>query len=524
MMTPSPSLKGIILALSELLGSAAQLARRLDVSDKIVREWLRKSDAELEKISTANKEKILGLAREKGIDFPPPVHENPHLWDPSKSYDENLERPALQLATPPLSFQHLGTELLGFPLASPFGPSASVLTADSSRIAILAKTGNSVLTYKTVRAHQKHAHASPNILFCDHRASDLDPELPEFPPFAVGIDEAGYQARFGMMNRFGMPSLHPESWQADFRRAKSLLDEGQVLILSVVGTAQREAPEEALVEDFGDVVSKAVSAGADIIELNLSCPNCSGPESTVFESPRLARKICEIARQRAGAVPLIAKIGFLVPRQLEEFVVNVAASVNGISAINTVPVKSFRDGLDCPEAAFGGSPDIKAGLSGKPILRLGLRTIQELRNLKTRENLKELALIGMGGITQPQHVQQYLTAGADAVQATAAFFVNPRFGESVRRLLEHQLESEQPLSSSRAQASRRNWAEASNWLERKYPGKADEISAAAIAVLLEWNKRNALENRSGPRRGSATTIEDFKATIASKAGIHLSRS
>src|SRR5262249_23685680 len=154
----------------------------------------------------------------------------------------------------------------------------------------------------------------------------------------------------------------------------SSLEENQILILSVTGTASRGDPEGVLIRDFLEVVKMAVDAQAGFIELNLSCPNCSSPEGRVFEEIDLSRRICEAASGVSGDIPLIAKIGYMPKVPLEQLTVAIAPFVKGIAAINSVPVRTFRQGLEDREPAFGGNVDLRVGLSGRSILPLGLQT------------------------------------------------------------------------------------------------------------------------------------------------------
>ena len=68
-----------------------------------------------------------------------------------------------------------------------------------------------------------------------------------------------------------------KEWQIDIGRGKSLLRQGQILIVSVTGTTREEDKSfDYLVNDYVKAAVMARDAGAEIVELNLSCPNVKG--------------------------------------------------------------------------------------------------------------------------------------------------------------------------------------------------------------------------------------------------------
>jgi dihydroorotate dehydrogenase (NAD+) catalytic subunit len=95
-------------------------------------------------------------------------------------------------------------------------------------------------------------------------------------------------------NSFGMPSRDREFLKEDIPRANSLLREGQVMIVSVVGTPSSSTcgssptttPQDSYTEfvrDFVDTALFAKNCGAQIIEANFSCPNVATGEGSIFQ-------------------------------------------------------------------------------------------------------------------------------------------------------------------------------------------------------------------------------------------------
>lgn len=514
-------LREVLVALRDHYGSMSRLANRVEYSSRAVREWFKKSEAELQALPNRTKEALVGHAVKVGLPVEIYAEVQP-LWDPQLSFEENAERPP---ALPPRSADQptvLGTSVLGHAVRSPFGASASVLTADSARIQFLAAAGNSVLTFKTIRTSRYASHPWPNIYSCEPAAPELSPGE-EPPTFLVGTERSGHSPTFGLLNRFGMPSPPPEVWQSDFRHALTTLDSDQLLLLSVVGTAGPKNSAEMLVKDFASVVTLAIDAGASVIELNLSCPNCVGREGVVYADTGLAKRICKAARTRVTSHKLVAKIGYLPDERLQELVLATAPYLDGYTAINTVPVEGFVRGIEL-EPAFK-HPGLKAGLSGKPILRLGLHAVGQLAEIREHEHLTQLSIIGVGGVSSVSDVQSYLDAGADAVQATTVFFTDPLFGRRVERYLATQPRRLRLPGAQERHQAKSNWLAATEELEEASPDKIRLLEGPATEVWMQWSARERAEAQSGgPRRPTAPSVDDFKSRIISSTPTYLRRS
>jgi dihydroorotate dehydrogenase len=363
-------------------------------------------------------------------------------------------------------------------------------------------------------------HPFPNLFDCSDITPELDPDQRRPPEIRVGEESDTFRPVYGKINRYGMPCPAPEIWGPDFAASKRELGPNQLLILSIVGTAGKDASDDELIRDFVKVGEYAVGAGAEVLELNLSCPNRSGPESVLFRNPRLVVRIChELGKLR---VKLLLKIGFLRGKELREFFLETASHVDGYSAINTVPVVALRDGQGAPVPAWG-APGLQAGLSGKPILRCGLRCVQELAKTREQERATK-ALIGVGGVTTPMDVKTYLDSGADVVQATTAFFIDPYFAMRVRNFLDARLSSSRLTAEEEADAARFSWSRACGDLEKELGGNPATLRAirdAALQDFVEWEGRHNSAVGLGVRRPESTpSIDDFKNRIRAKLSKH----
>jgi dihydroorotate dehydrogenase len=360
------------------------------------------------------------------IDVPYPI------YNFFAGFDANAEGPWDK--TPAADYAFLpsfGWQLMGIPVGFPIGVPASGLTANARWIRYFARQGFNILTYKTVRSDAYGAHRWPQWVFIE----DLDPWKVLDDADRVSGDLAVWPkdlTDFSTANSFGMPSYVPKVWQRDVEQSLGQLEEGQLLIVSVVGSSEKYSGS-ALIEDFVRVAQLAEATGVKAIELNLSCPN------TVSKTPEegMGRLICsnatdsrEIVEAVRGslrtATKLVAKLGYLAADDLTAVVDAIAGAVDAISGINTVqtPIISPNTG----ETPFIGTaedpnwPRKSAGVSGNAIRHLGLGFVGDLVQLR---GARKFDIIGMGGVMSAEHVDEYLRAGATAVQTATGACLHP---------------------------------------------------------------------------------------------------
>lgn len=82
--------------------------------------------------------------------------------------------------------------------------------------------------------------------------------------------------------------------------------------------------------------------------------------------------------------------------------------------------------------------DEKGGLSGRPLLRLSLKSVKKLRRLLP----DGFPIIGVGGVMNPGDAVSMLDAGADLVQLyTGLVFEGPSLARRIRRTLRREVSS-----------------------------------------------------------------------------------
>ncbi len=336
-------------------------------------------------------------------------------YDVLRSYRENLTTPVgPRLPGRPRAgdrrWRVLGRDV-GFPLGVP----ACVLGGGEEWVRYHARNGFSVLTYKTVRSRAHEPNARPNWTFAPRPPGEV---VVSDPWDWVAPGDPGVST----VNSFGVPSPAPEEWMPDLERSLAAVDDDQLLLVSVMGSGDGTA----LADDFARVACMAQEAGAEVVELNLSCPNtlsaaaddgvkpplCLDADATVAVVEAVRRALDD----RTG---LVAKISWLDADRLAALVPRLAPLVDGVAGINTVPSRVVRgDG----EPTFPGRA--VAGLSGAAVRGHALDLTRRLVALRGAGGHR-FDVLAMGGVTDVASFAALYEAGADAVQSASGAFADP---------------------------------------------------------------------------------------------------
>jgi dihydroorotate dehydrogenase len=239
--------------------------------------------------------------------------------------------------------------------------------------------------------------------------------------------------RTSITNSFGNPSLGPEFWVDDLKKALSYEKPGQLLIMSVVGTIQEGFTQEDYYDDFAEAARQAASTGVKAIEINLSCPNVAN-EGILCYTKDAVIAVTKKVKEAIGNVPLITKFGYFSSGQedlLEDILSEIQDYVSAISAINTLPAPVVNEQ---GEQALPGPNRLNSGICGASIKWAGLDMVKRLDTLRKKNGWK-YEIIGVGGVMDPKDFQQYRQAGADVVQSATAAMWNTDLARQIKSSL-----------------------------------------------------------------------------------------
>lgn len=345
--------------------------------------------------------------------------EHPPLYDIHKTYLENAQEGPFFSGTLPkreMPPKEKWIDFLGHRVASPLGvPAGPLLT--SRWIDLAGKLGFDIPIYKTIRSAEHPSHPLPNMVFVDTHGMIQNEEHPQNATLV--LHPSSHLEELAVTNSFGMPSKSPRFLHEDIPRANSSLQEGQVMVVSVVGSVRSDS---TFIEDFVKVAQLAKESGAKIIEANFSCPNVGKNEGCLYMSPTTVAEIGRALAEAIAPIPLIIKVGiFSSEEQMREvFTAAARAGIRAISGINTVSMAV----VDSHGAPALGPHRPTSGICGGPIRQVALHFMEKAAKINQREKL-DLTLIGVGGITLPEHFELFFEAGANAAMSATGMMWDP---------------------------------------------------------------------------------------------------
>jgi dihydroorotate dehydrogenase (NAD+) catalytic subunit len=354
------------------------------------------------------------------------------FFDPARTFEDNYANGPFNMDQ--VEYRDESTEskfsFLGFPVRSPFGIAAGSLPTSRHTNAAF-KLGYDVVVYKTQRSGEFPSNPFPNVLPIDVQGDITLDRLKK--PFVVRSDFPKNLKELSITNSFGVPSYGPSVWSDDLTRAVEGAGTGQLLIMSVVGTIREGMSAPEYYNDFAVAAQEAKDAGAQVIEINLSCPNVAS-EGIICYSIDAVYEICRLTKEAIGDTPLVIKVGYYASDQqelLERIVEKVSPYIGAISSINTLSGEIVKkDGSQ----ALPGKGRLRSGICGAGIAWAGLDMVQRLDTLR-REKGYTYEIIGVGGVMSPADFDEYRKAGADLVQSVTGAMWNPSLAAEIKATL-----------------------------------------------------------------------------------------
>ncbi|KAK4305850.1 hypothetical protein Pmani_022292 [Petrolisthes manimaculis] len=170
--------------------------------------------------------------------------------------------------------------------------------------------------------------------------------------------------------------------------------------------------------DWRELAKRSQDAGADALELNLSCPHGMGERGMGLacgQDPELVRNICRWVRD-ATTIPFFAK---LTPNVTNIVAIAAAAKeggADGVTATNTVSgLMGIRpDGSAWPSIGKEKRTTY-GGVSGNAIRPIALRAVTAISRA-----LPDFPILATGGIDSADAGLQFLMGGASALQVCSS--------------------------------------------------------------------------------------------------------
>jgi len=219
-----------------------------------------------------------------------------------------------------------------------------------------------------------------------------------------------WETAAGMLNAIGLQNIGAlgflEEKMPRLRQIKNI-----VVITNIFGYAREDY--ERTIEILNE------SEGIAAYELNVSCPNTAHGGMQFGSDPRSLDEVVTTAK-RVARRPLIVKLSPNVTSIAQMAYVAQEAGADALSLINTFVAMAID-----PETRKPRIANVTAGLSGPAIKPIAVRMVYDAAHAV------KIPVIGMGGISTPEDVIEFMLAGASAVQIGTASYWDPCATEKI---------------------------------------------------------------------------------------------
>jgi dihydroorotate dehydrogenase (NAD+) catalytic subunit len=285
--------------------------------------------------------------------------------------------------TPVSSKNLLSISLAGLKLDSPTCLASGILGYSAESMQRIVKGGAGAVVTKSVGVTPRMGYANPSVV----------------------------QAKCGLINAIGLPNPGIDEYTEEIRYAKTVLH--VPLIVSVYGYTA---------DEYATTAQKAVKAGADAIELNVSCPHVKDTGSEIGQNTKILAEVVKKVKATMQK-PVIVKLSPNVTDIVEIAETAVKAGADALAAINTVKAMAID-----VETALPVLSNIRGGLSGPAIKPIALRCVYDIH-----ERVKT-PIMGCGGIADWRDAVEFFLAGASAVQiGTAIALEDPSVFQGINK-------------------------------------------------------------------------------------------
>jgi dihydroorotate dehydrogenase (NAD+) catalytic subunit len=277
----------------------------------------------------------------------------------------------------------ISTRLVGLELKNPTALASGILGYSPESLQRIAKAGAGAVITKSVGLTPRMGYPNPTVV----------------------------QANCGIINAMGLPNPGIAEYASEISFTKTVIT--IPLIVSVYGYSA---------EEYASVAKAAAEAGADAVELNVSCPHVKETGSEIGQNPKLLK---EVVHQVKAAMrkPVIVKLSPNVTDIGELAQAATKAGADALTAVNTVRAMAIS-----AETALPILSNPRGGLSGPAIKPIALRAVYDIYEQV------DIPIFGCGGVATWQDAVEFMLAGASAVQiGTAIATRNPSVFKAVNR-------------------------------------------------------------------------------------------
>ncbi len=233
-----------------------------------------------------------------------------------------------------------------------------------------------------------------------------------------------FETAAGMLNAIGLQNIGAPAFLTE--KLPALRDKKNVVVFANVFGYTRADYEHTI-----EILNQGEGIAA--YEINVSCPNTAHGGIVFGSDPLLLDELVRTAK-RVAARPIIVKLSPNVTSIAQMAYVAQEAGADAISLVNTFLGMAIDAETRRPRIA-----NVTAGLSGPAIKPIALRMVYDAAHAV------KIPVIGIGGISTPADVVEFMLAGASAVQVGTASYFDPVATEKLAEELalycrEHRIE------------------------------------------------------------------------------------
>jgi dihydroorotate dehydrogenase (NAD+) catalytic subunit len=282
-----------------------------------------------------------------------------------------------------LKDESLSVNLSGLRLGNPTMLASGILGYSTETLERIVNGGAGAVVTKSIGLKPRKGYANPTVV----------------------------QTSCGLVNAMGLPNPGIDEFVSEIREGKATIH--VPLIVSIYGYSA---------EEYVAVAQKSVAAGADAVELNVSCPHVKETGSEIGQNSRI---LAEVIRKVKASVdrPVFVKLSPNVTSISDIAEAAAEAGADALTAINTIKAMAIDAETMMPILS-----NKLGGLSGAAIKPVALRCIYDIYDRV------EIPLVGCGGVTNWHDAVEFFLAGASAVQlGTAIALKGPDVFRAVTR-------------------------------------------------------------------------------------------
>ncbi|MBU7013551.1 MAG: dihydroorotate dehydrogenase [Theionarchaea archaeon] len=271
----------------------------------------------------------------------------------------------------------ISTSLCGIPLRNPLILASGILGNKGALLRRVAESGAGAVATKSVGPEPREGYNNPTVLYV---SEDI------------------------VLNAMGLPNPGCEQFAGEIETAKT---SGIPVIASVFGRSQ---------EEFSLVAMAMEEAGADIVELNVSCPH-SLPRLKGLHLGQIPVETKGVVKRvkQATTVPVLVKLSPNVTSIVEVARACIEGGADGLSLINTVQALEIDPLTERPMLG-----NMVGGQSGPSIRCIAQRKVADVLTAMRRGELEAVPVVGAGGIESGEDVARYILLGCQCVQIGSA--------------------------------------------------------------------------------------------------------